>query len=519
MKILRSITMVAVIAHAISAFAASERYAFFISDLHFGPGKTDDGKWSRIEDFRWAPALNDFLAYANAVGGGRTDLVLLGDSFELWQSPLMKCAADISTVGCTDVDCNYADEDLGCTEEEAVKRIERVITKHGDEIALIRGFAMSNSNAVVIVPGNHDAALMLPGVGGAAEKAFASQRVTLARPGYWISTDRKIYADHGHQFDDLNRWNAWPDPTIKKDGGMYLRRPWGENMVQRFYNQYEEAFPIVDNFLDEKEGVDFALDQVGVGPAALAVGRFLRVFLFEQSFNQTAQALDDGKSPWDVQATRQKRPEFFVDMLLLNSRLKAPLEEAIANHQLRLDVTAMTDDEIRRVCDQKAALARDHPAVETCPIKVEHLGAVLHSIVYSPETIRRNYLLRISHDLYNYRSAPAVYVYGHTHRAVPPQTVKLGEILTGPAETVVVNDGAFQRVGTRAQVDAALKRRQESDPSTQFSDLTPDDLPDCHTFVMIAPYDKMPVPKLMHIVLPQGQSKRMVDEGVCPGTG
>jgi hypothetical protein len=110
-----------------------------------------------------------------------------------------------------------------------------------------------------------------------------------------------------------------------------------------------------------------------------------------------------------------------------------------------------------------------------------------------------------------------VYVYGHTHRAVDAVTVKLGNLQTGPAQTIVVNDGAFQRVGTRAQVEAALQRRRASAPATQFSDLSPDDLPDCHTYVVIEPYTKDPVPLLKHIVFPEGGATRMFEGGVCPG--
>lgn len=500
-----------------TASGSSDRHVFFVSDLHMGRGVTN-GEWARIEDFRWLPALRGFLAHANTAGGGKADLVMLGDVFELWQSPFMTCSAQLTTIGCKTLDCSYDDPNLGCNEADALRRLGHVLNQHKDAIAALDGFASQGSNTVTIVPGNHDAALLLPRLREAVERVFKRGRVTVSRVGYWTSEDLRIYGDHGHQFDDVNRWEHWPKPTVTKGGVEYLRRPWGENMVQEFYNQYEEAFPVIDNFLDEKEGVYFAIEQVGIAPAAEAVGRFLRFFLFQQSLKQAGVALDDGKSPWDIEETRTRPPSFFSDVLASDPRLKRFVERAHREQKFALNAMEMSEAELRRICDLKAALSEvEDKTITPCTKRTEHLGAALRSVMFSPEEIRRDYLRGIAKDLYGNKKSPDIYVYGHTHRAVPPSRVEIGELLSGPSETIVVNDGAFQRVATEAQVIEALKSRRVKMPGATLADLTPDDLPDCHTFVSIAPYKEKPVARLRHILGRDGGKHRKIGDGVCPG--
>jgi len=43
-------------------------------------------------------------------------------------------------------------------------------------------------------------------------------------------------------FDDVSRFPNWPKPFVEQNGQRYIVKPWGENMVQRFYNQYEAAW-------------------------------------------------------------------------------------------------------------------------------------------------------------------------------------------------------------------------------------------------------------------------------------
>lgn len=66
---------------------SGERLLVFISDIHLGLGKQDDGTWSATEDFRWDSALQGFLEHISEKGNHEVDLVVLGDFLELWQPP------------------------------------------------------------------------------------------------------------------------------------------------------------------------------------------------------------------------------------------------------------------------------------------------------------------------------------------------------------------------------------------------------------------------------------------------
>ena len=61
------------------------------SDLHLGAGRNAGGEWLPTEDFRWQDDFASFLQAIDEAGKGATDLVLNGDTFELWQSTTDDC--------------------------------------------------------------------------------------------------------------------------------------------------------------------------------------------------------------------------------------------------------------------------------------------------------------------------------------------------------------------------------------------------------------------------------------------
>src|SRR5439155_613290 len=117
---------------------------------HMGIGRDAAGGWRPTENFRWAVELSGFLKAIDAQSHGATDLVLNGDTFELVESALPGC--------------KYADPGSGCTESEAVARIDHVLAAHAPEMRALADFARSGTNRVVFVPGDHDAALLFPAV-------------------------------------------------------------------------------------------------------------------------------------------------------------------------------------------------------------------------------------------------------------------------------------------------------------------------------------------------------------------
>ncbi len=118
-----------------------------------------------------------------------------------------------------------SDTELGCNESEALARLGHIVAQHPEFIDALRKFAVRGTNRVYIVPGNHDAALLFPTVRAYLQEKFSGARVQVIERGYWLSEDGTIYADHGHQFDEVNEFADWPNPFVQKNGVAYLRKP------------------------------------------------------------------------------------------------------------------------------------------------------------------------------------------------------------------------------------------------------------------------------------------------------
>ncbi|MGJ7609375.1 MULTISPECIES: metallophosphoesterase [unclassified Variovorax] len=474
-----------------AAWASSDRQAVFVSDLHVGAGRTPQGKWRNIEDFRWQPEFDKFLDFVDAQGKGKTDLVLVGDVFELWQSPSMTCSGDLANPGCTVPDCHDDDTEIGCSEKEAVARLEYTLKQHPDFVESIRKFGSAGDNRVYFIPGNHDAALLFNEVRRTLLDRFAGTRVEVLTAGYWLSADGAIYADHGHQFDDVNKFGKWPSPFVDRDGVSYLRKPWGENMVQQFYNQYEEVFPIVDNLSDEKAGLQYAVEQAGLSSSAAAVGKFFRFFLFQQSLRQGAIALGTNGTAvkWNYAAVREKPVAFFLPLLKDAPALSAKASEALSKEVLFLERNALTEIEIDALCGAKQVSAKG----PKCPtMGGGTLGAGVKALLVSDRKLLARYLEEVLPRIQRPgERAASLYVYGHTHRAVPATAVTLARMPGGVKQVSFVNTGAFQRVASAEQIDAIL-RNANGQAKRSVLDLQPEDLPACYTFVAVPPYESKP---------------------------
>jgi UDP-2,3-diacylglucosamine pyrophosphatase LpxH len=457
------------------AQAASTRYTVLVSDLHVGAGKLPQGGWNRIEDFRWQSDFNGFLDMVSARSGDHADLVLAGDVFELWQSPSMVCSTDPARPGCDVKDCNDTNTEIGCSEAEAVARLNFVLDHHPDFIDAIRRFAARGNNTVHFVPGNHDGALTFPAVRDTLLAKFREVPVSVESKGYWLSPDGVVYSDHGHQFDELNAFPKWPTPFVSLNGRSYLAKPWGENMVQKFYNQYESVYPIIDNLSDEKTGVRYAVKQAGFHNSADAVRRFFRFFLYEESLKQAAGALGKGKTRWDYGEVRKQPAGFFTEII--------PDDLRPAPQQVAFSAAVLTDAEIDAICSAKI----HDDKKKQCARMPDGLGAAAAALVISDEKRQAAYLNTVLRKVAGPgQEIAAVYVYGHTHRAVRPASLQIGETGHGSAEVISVNTGAFQRITSPAQIATIL--RQPGNAKRQPLDLDPDELPACYTFVLIEPY-------------------------------
>ncbi|HEX9724232.1 MAG TPA: metallophosphoesterase, partial [Vicinamibacteria bacterium] len=301
------------------------RLLVVISDLHFGVGHDDvSGAVHPFEDFRWADDFTAFLADIDRRGRGKTTLVLNGDAFELWQSFAH--------------DCRPPQKDWSCSESEALERLERVVTQHSREMTLLRTFAASSDNRLVLVPGNHDAALLFEKVAARALTAISAPegRVCIARKGYWASPDGLVFAEHGHQIgDDVNAFSGWPEPFGGPAGERRLQKTWGEAFVEDYYNPYELKYPIIDNIAEVGVGLVYGLSAEGHLGSALALGKLVSFFVMKTSKEQFDQSLSPhAEARWDVTEARKQTDRLLIEAVPRASPLRGALEDLAARGEL-----------------------------------------------------------------------------------------------------------------------------------------------------------------------------------------
>ena len=469
-----------------AAAANGPRLMVFISDLHLGVGRTATGEWSAFEDFRWEPEFRRFLERLHQEGGGRTDLVLNGDTFELWQS-LQR-------------DCVYPNRNLGCSAADALARINRVLSQHPRELQALKAFAMTGNNTVTIVPGNHDGALLFPAVADAVRQAIGApaDRLSIPSTGYWMSADGLVYAEHGHQIGaEVNRFDDWPRPFVAGPGGRHLRRPWGEQFVLDFYNEFEARYSIVDNISDEQEAVRLAIKVEGTLGTIADSAEFIRFFLLGVSWRQFGSSLrGDGTPPeWDITAIRSTGGEAFIlESFASDDPVRAMLERRAGQQGLPLTAAALTPDEIQAICDRRAAaraVQKEQNApltVTECPLKDPNLRAIAQRLTRSRDQIFAKHLTQTAIALGRAASPFSVFVYGHTH------IVDVGfyplRSAGGAWDPRVINTGAWQRVVSPKTI--ATWGLSPGDALRRPLDM----LPACYSMVWIAPYSSRPAPEI-----------------------
>jgi len=492
------------------------RLTIVLGDLHMGIGRDASGAWDPREDFRWADDLAAFLKAIDAQGRGATDLVLNGDTFELLQ--------DVKP------GCKYDDAGLGCTEADALARFERVLAAHAPEMAALGAFARAGSNGVVFVPGDHDAALLFPKVAARLVQTLRAPRAEVATPGYWASTDGRIYVEHGHQLDfSAARFDAWPKPFVTRAGRTHLMRPWGEQLVQPLYDRHELAYPIVDNVAEEGAGIKFALAAEGVADAGADAPQLLRFFLSKTSWPQFRLDLDGGNAPpptWDVTKVRGTGAEFLLASLPGDDRFKALATKANEADGLASLMSGLTDDEIVAICDYRAAIRRARrrlersvtqlpgqgPAVTECPRTADTQGSAFEYFWRSRDRVINHRLEAVQPLLRNTGHPIEAFVFGHTHlpnniRGQPGTIEQLspGEVFVlfgfNPVRTsvtpVAINAGAWQRTVTPNQLDELRKDHGLSEQALLRS-MRPENLAPCYSFVEIASYAGPPTPRTLY---------------------
>jgi UDP-2,3-diacylglucosamine pyrophosphatase LpxH len=457
-----------------------------------GVGRDPSGAWHPYEDFRWAADLAAFLKAVDAEGKGATDLVLNGDTFELLQS--------------REKDCTYADASLSCTEAEMLARADRVLAAHREEIEALGDFAGSGSNRIVLVPGDHDAGLLFPSVARRVVSSLGAPegRAAVAAAGFWLSADGQVYAEHGHQIGfSPNKFKVWPSPFVRRNGRMHLARPWGESLIQSFYNSQEERYPILDNLAEEGIGMKYGLAAEGLADAGEAAPELLRYFLFKMAWQQFRMDLDEGEvgpPTWDLARVRATGPVFLVESLPDDDLFKPLAKKALLDGRLGSSMAELGDQEIVAICDYRAAVRRarrrleriltqlpgEGPPVTECPRTPETTGPSFEYYWRSRDAVFGRHVEGLEKRL----EPIAVFVHAHTHLA------DRGFSPNRQADRpLVINAGAWQRTITPVQMEQLKQDRGVSD-SVLLPSLYPEQLPPCYSFVQILTSTGPPTPAL-----------------------
>jgi UDP-2,3-diacylglucosamine pyrophosphatase LpxH len=461
-----------------------------------GVGRDGNG-WHPTEDFRWGTEFAAFLKAMDAQGQGRTDLIINGDAFDLLQAGKG--------------DCTYDDPALGCTATEALARLERVLAAHDAEMKALGAFARSGSNRIVFLPGDHDAALLFPALSARVIKAVSApvDRVAVAATGDWRSPDGQIYVEHGHQIGfSADKFERWPTPFVERAGREHLIRPWGEQIIQRYYNDREAKYPLVDNVAEEGAGVKFALTADGATDAGPDARQMLRYFLFKMSWQQFRTQLVGGEvqpAVWDLAKVREEGAASLVSALPDDDRFKPLAAKALADGRLGPLTGELSDDELIALCDYRAAVRRMRRRVERTVTQFPPVGPVVPECPRTPETrgpmfeyfwrtrdvVVTRHLEAVAERLPRTDKPIAVFVRGHTHLA--EREGPSGFVPSRTARTpIVIDDGAWQRIVTPAQLDVVKKERGMSDE--QLLRLGLEQLAPCYSFVHVPPYTDVPKP-------------------------
>ena len=305
--------------------------------------------------------------------GARSISIFNGDTLELLQAAGPPCHA--------------AAGDAGCTEPQALDRLARVIAAHAPELASIGRFARAGSNRVVLVPGDHDAALLFESVAARLVSAIGAPagRVEIASKGFWSSPDGVIHAEHGHQLDPgAHALALWPAPFVAGPGGRRVTRSWGEQLVRDLGDRLEQRYPVVDNMSAAGAGLKYGLAADQFAGADSLAPLLLRYVLLIRPWQQFRMELDDGEVEppvWDLAQARSRGAELLVSALPDDDPLRPLMVRVSGDGRLENLLAQMSDEELTGLCDYRAAVRRARrrfepfvtqfaprgPAVGECP--------------------------------------------------------------------------------------------------------------------------------------------------------
>jgi UDP-2,3-diacylglucosamine pyrophosphatase LpxH len=273
------------------------RRKVIVSDLHLGPGDSD-AKFSGIEDFYSDDAWNRFITAQ--MSAGPTDLIIAGDFIEFWQIASLR--GDIPATFDATVQSKQVPI-VGSNQASAEAVLAIVAAAHPSVFSALARFLSSGDHRVIVLAGNHDAAMQWPKVQMRLRHMLLPAANDRDRSLLFVQgdtyTDAGVIVTHGHQFDSANHADHGanqrtlgseadhganqrtlgseadhganqrtlgseadqniPAFALGADEQCRLQSTWGEVFVDRFYTETERAVPFIDNLQPVSAGVLWTL--------------------------------------------------------------------------------------------------------------------------------------------------------------------------------------------------------------------------------------------------------------------
>ena len=312
--------------------------------------------------------------------------------------------------------------ELSREEDGAGAKLLRLLDVHSDTVAALAAFA--EQGEVVFLPGDHDHALAFPGV--AAKLRARMGDVGVEDSGRWRSADGRVVVEHGH---------ALPGALAGEE-------------LEAWFRERRARFPLLESFAERVMGLKYALSAEENVPPELA--KRLLSNLSWQQFRRDLE-LEVAAPEWDLGAVRDMGDAFLRDSFPEDDPLHGAWSTGAAE---------LTDAELRRLCDYRAAvrrarrrmergltqLARVGPVVAECPRTESSRDPSFSYYWSSRDAAYQAYLAELD-------EAPQAFVHAHTH--LPDRGFSPGPDLQTPR---ILNAGAFRPTITPSELEA---RRDE----------------------------------------------------------
>lgn len=475
---------------AVQAAEPRGRPAYIVSDLHLNVGRAGGADWHPLEDFRWGNALKGLLERISSKHPDGVDFVIAGDFLELWQHPTIRCTTAQS-------------EECGCTIEEMKSIVTDVLRGHPGVFAALGAFLERPANRVIVTPGNHDAALMVPELWALVRDAVPQGRDRFVKieSGTWISDDGAVAVEHGHQQTfDVNYFRSWPSVTRDCQGTQRMFRPWGENFVQSLYNRVETQFPIIDNMVPDSAGVAlYNKYSEAKGTKSVDVAKFVIFNILQTSLFQKLSVLSPAgdKKSLDKDDLVRCRKCFKEELVL---RADPEMRDFVMRQETQSKVAGATDGSLRAALAEQVNKMDDASTRSLCERIAVREGQLKFPPTGDPECGKELSMLLTNlfdpdgthvlrgriESIVKLNPQVSYYIYGHSHEARDRMAVRLGD----GTDMAAFNTGAFQRLIDEKRL-LQLKKDKETELEL-LARITHKDLKACYSLVAVTYPSKLP---------------------------